>query len=48
MRYIDLDIINKDDPAFKDWIKKAKKRLKTLSSKATHEERTEYLKQANF
>ena len=48
MRYIDFDIIDKDDPAVKDWMKKAKKRLKTLSSKATHKERAEYLKRANF
>lgn len=48
MRYIDFDIIDKDDPAVKDWITKAKKRLKTLSSKATHGERAKYLKQSNF
>lgn len=48
MRYIDFDIIDKDNPAVKDWIKKAKTRLKTLSSKATHKERADYLKQANF
>ena len=48
MRYIDFDIIDKDDTAVKDWIKKAKKRLKTLSSKTTHEERAKYLSQANF
>ena len=48
MRYIDFDIIDKDDPAVKDWIKKAKNRLKTLSSKSTHEERAKYLKRANF
>ena len=48
MRYIDFDIIDKNDPAVKDWIKKAKTRLKTLSSKSTHEERAEYLRRTNF
>lgn len=48
MRYIDLSIIDKNDPIVKDWLKKSKTRLKTLSSKSTHEERAKYLKQANF
>lgn len=48
MRYIDFEVIDKDDPDVKAWIKKAKTRLKTLSNKATHKERAEYMKRANF
>lgn len=48
MRYIDLSIINTDDPDVKAWINKAKRRIKTLSSKTTHTERAQYLLTANI
>ena len=48
MIYIDLSIIDTNDPDVKAWLKKAEIRKKTLSNKATHDERTKYLKSANI
>jgi len=48
MRYIDFSIIDENDPDVKDWINKAKTRLRTLKRKTTHEERAKYFKTANF
>ncbi|MBQ2923147.1 MAG: hypothetical protein IJE60_08720 [Tyzzerella sp.] len=48
MRYIDLSIIDANDPDVKAWIVKARRRIKTLSSKTTHIERAKYLARANI
>lgn len=48
MRYIDLSIIDENDPDVIDWLKKAKRRLKTLSSKTSHAERAKYMSRANI
>ncbi len=48
MRYIDLSIIDKNDPEVIHWIKKAETRFRTLSTKTSHEERAKYFRQANF
>lgn len=48
MRYIDLSIIDVNDPDVKDWVKKANRRIKALSSKVTHAERARYLASANI
>lgn len=48
MRYIDISIIDQNDPDVKAWLKKAKQRTKTLSGKTTHAERAKYLARANI
>lgn len=48
MRYIDFSLIDQNDPDVKEWIKRARRRYRTLSSKATHQERAQYLARSNF
>lgn len=48
MRYIDFSLIDENDPDVKEWITKAKTRLRTLRKKTTHEERAEYFRTANI
>lgn len=48
MRYIDLSLIDENDPEVKEWKKKAKRRYRTLCSKTNHEERKNYLKKATI
>lgn len=48
MRYIDLSIIDPNEPDVKAWLNKAGRKLKTLSGKSTHAERTEYLSGVNI
>lgn len=47
MRYIDLSIIDINDPEVKRWIRKASDKLSRLSSLTTHAERTTYLSNNN-
>lgn len=48
MRYIDLSIIDANDPDVKAWFIKARRRLNTLSNKTSHAERSKYLARANI
>lgn len=48
MRYIDLSIIDENDPAVNAWLQKAQRCLSELSQKETHAERTNYLKKNNI
>ena len=48
MRYVDLSLIDPNDPDVKDWVKRAYRRKRTLTGKATHKERVDYLKRANI
>ena len=48
MRYIDLSLIDENDDEIREWEKRAKRRLRTLSKKVNHKERKEYLSKANI
>ena len=48
MRYIDLSIIDVNDPDVKAWLVKARQRLNTLSCKTSHSERSQYLARNNI
>lgn len=48
MRYINLSLIDPNDPEVKAWEKRAKRRQKTLESKTTHQERSRYLSRASI
>lgn len=48
MRYIDLSIIDPNEPDVKAWLDEARRKLKSLSSKTTHVERAKYLSGASI
>lgn len=48
MRYVDLSVIDANDPDVKEWVKKAYWRKRILNGKASHKERVDYLRKANI
>ncbi len=48
MRYIDLSLIDENDPDVKAWLQKAQRCLLELSQQETHAERTKYLNKHNI
>ena len=48
MRYIDLSVIDANDPDVKAWLNKAEQKIKTLSRKTSHAERAKYLSRVNI
>lgn len=48
MRYIDFELIDKSDVEVKKWMKKAKRKAKSLSSLTTHDKRKAFLRNNNI